>query len=146
MFWLFTAARRLARLGVLGMNQRNAECILDRNPRGKFPLVDDKMRLHRLCAGIGVPTPRVFAEVTSYSQLRRLPQILEGLADFVVKPNHGSAGRGILVVTGRDGACFVRSNGDRLRIEDLRQHLSDMLSGMFSLGGQPDSAIVQQRV
>ena len=35
--------------------------------------------------------------------------------DFVVKPNRGSAGRGVLVVTGRDGAAIVRHNGELLR-------------------------------
>ena len=63
MFWIFTAAKRLRSLGVLGMNRRNAACILDHNPRSKYPLVDDKMRLHRLCATIGVPTPAVYAEI-----------------------------------------------------------------------------------
>ena len=33
MFWLFKAARRLRELGILGMNRRNAACILDHNPR-----------------------------------------------------------------------------------------------------------------
>jgi alpha-L-glutamate ligase-like protein len=33
-----------------------------------------------------------------------------------------------------------------LRTEELRQHFSDILSGMYSLGGHPDNAIVQQRV
>ena len=33
MRWLFTAARRLRELGILGMNRRNAACILDHNPR-----------------------------------------------------------------------------------------------------------------
>ena len=49
MRWLFTAARRLRELGILGMNCRNAAYILDHNPRARFPVVDDKMRLHRLC-------------------------------------------------------------------------------------------------
>ena len=76
MRWLFTAASRLRELGVLGMNRRNAECILDHNPRARFPVVDDKLRMHRLCREIGVPTPEVYAEVQSYSQLRRLPRPL----------------------------------------------------------------------
>jgi alpha-L-glutamate ligase-like protein len=146
MFWPFTAARKLARLGVLGMNQRNAELILDHNPRGKFPLVDDKMRLHRLCRSLGVPTPRVHAVVTSYSQLGRLPELLHGLDDFVLKPSRGAAGRGILVLTGRDGKGFIRHNGQRASLEQLRQHLSDILSGLFSLGGQSDTAMIQERV
>ena len=66
MRWIWTAGQRLRELGILGMNHRNAACILDHNPRGKFPLVDDKLRMHALCRSIGVPTPRVFAELNSY--------------------------------------------------------------------------------
>jgi alpha-L-glutamate ligase-like protein len=146
MFWLFTAARRLRELGILGMNQRNAECILDHNPRAKYPLVDDKLRMHRLCRDIGVPTPEVFVEVSSYAMLRHLPALLGDRADFVIKPNRGSAGRGVLVITGRAGADYRRHNGEVLRVDALRQHLSDILSGMYSLGGQLDSALVQQRI
>ncbi len=146
MHWLFTAARRLRELGILGMNRRNAACILDHNPRGKFPVVDDKLRMHRLCSAIGVPTPAVYAEVTSYSMLRRLDEWLGERGDFVIKPNRGSAGRGVLVVTGRDDKGYRRHNGELLERADLEQHPCDILSGMYSLGGQPDSAIVQQRV
>jgi alpha-L-glutamate ligase-like protein len=146
MHWLFTAARRLRALGILGMNRRNAACILDHNPRSLFPVVDDKLRMHALCRRIGVPTPAVYAEVSSYAMLRQLPELLAGRDDFVVKPNHGSAGRGVLVVVGREGGDFLRHNGERLRADALRQHLSDILSGMYSLGGHPDSAIVQQRI
>lgn len=146
MHWLFTAARRLRELGILGMNRRNAACILDHNPRCKFPIVDDKMRLHRLCRDIGVPTPEVYAEITTYSMLRRLGELLGDRDDFVVKPNRGSAGRGVLVVTGRDGRGYRRHNGEVIERDDLRQHVSDVLSGMYSLGGQPDSALFQQRI
>jgi alpha-L-glutamate ligase-like protein len=145
MFWLF-GARCLKQLGVLGMNRRNAACILDHNPRERFPIVDDKLRMHRLCQGIGVPTPAVYATVTFHSELRRVGQFLGPRADFVIKPNRGSAGRGVLVIHGRDGAVWVRHNGERLRLDQVRQHVSDILSGMYSLGGRPDQAILQQRV
>jgi alpha-L-glutamate ligase-like protein len=146
MRWLFTAARRLRELGILGMNRRNAAYILDHNPREKYPIVDDKMRLHHLCRSISVPTPDVYAEVTSYGQLRRLPELLGDRGDFVVKPNRGSAGRGVLVLLSRDGDRYVRHNGERWPLDQLRQHFSDILSGMYSLGGQPDTAIVQKRI
>jgi alpha-L-glutamate ligase-like protein len=146
MFWLFKAARQLRELGILGMNRRNAACILDHNPRALFPVVDDKLRMAELCRRIGVPTPELYAEVSSYSMLRRLPQLLGQRADFVIKPNRGSAGRGVLVIVGRDGRDYRRHNGEVLRLDALRQHFSDILSGMYSLGGQPDTAIVQQRI
>ena len=66
--------------------------------------------------------------------------------DFVIKPNRGSAGRGVLVIVGRRGAAFVRHNGETVNLDQLRQHLSDILSGMYSLGGRPDTALLQQRV
>lgn len=146
MFWLFTAARRLRELGILGMNHRNAACILDYNPRSLFPLVDDKLRMARLCHRIDVPTPEVYVELSSYAMLRHLPELLGERSEFVVKPNRGSAGRGVFVIVGRDGKDYRRHNGELVRIDALRQHLSDILSGMYSLGGQPDTAIVQQRV
>jgi alpha-L-glutamate ligase-like protein len=146
MRWLFTAARRLKELGIVGMNHRNAACILDHNPRAKYPLVDDKLRMQTLCDRIGVPTPALYGTLGYHAQLRRLPEILQGRSDFVVKPNRGSGGRGILVVVGRDGDGYLRHNGEPLRPEALRQHLSDVLSGMHSLGGRPDQALLQQRV
>lgn len=146
MFRLFRAARRLRELGVLGMNRRNAEYILDHNPRSQFPLVDDKRTMRDLCVRIGVPSPALYAAVASYGMLRRLPFILGRHDEFVLKPNRGSAGRGVLVIVGRRGKEFVRHNGEGMSLDQLRQHVSDILSGMYSLGGQPDAALVQQRV
>src|SRR5947209_8603974 len=102
MRWLL-GSRYLRRLGILGMNRRNAACILDHNPRAAYPVVDDKLRMARLCEGIGVATPAVYATVERPSQLRRLDALLAGRGDLVVKPNRGSAGRGVLVLVGRAG-------------------------------------------
>jgi alpha-L-glutamate ligase-like protein len=146
MRWLFRAARRLREHGILGMNRRNAACILDHNPRVLFRQVDDKLLMRDLCVRIGVPTPEVYGSLDSHACLHRLPALLGDRGDFVVKPNCGSGGRGILVLVGRDGKHYLRHNGERLRLDELRQHLSDILSGMHSLGGRPDRAILQQRV
>jgi alpha-L-glutamate ligase-like protein len=146
MFWLLTAARRLRELGILSMNRRNAACILDHNPRALFPVVDDKLRMRDLCLRIGVPTPAIYNVLSSHSMLRRLPEHLGDLTDFVIKPSRGSAGRGVLVVVGKEGDHYVRHNGAPLRLEEIRQHLSDLLSGMYSLGARPDRALLQQRV
>lgn len=146
--WLL-APWRLKRLGVLGMNARNAACILDHNPRSLYPLVDDKLRMSELCGRIGVPTPAVYGIVESYSQLRRLPELLGewcAAGDFVVKPNRGSGGRGVAVFVGREGEQLRKHDGSLVPLDALRRHLSDVLSGLYSLGGRPDRAILQQRV
>src|SRR5438105_463964 len=97
MNWL-TRYRRLRALGILAMNRRNSECILDLNPRPLFPRVDQKLRMRDLCRQIGVPTPAVYAVVAAHSALRHLPRLLAGHDDFVLKPDRGAGGRGILMV------------------------------------------------
>ena len=67
--------RRLRALGVLGMNRRNAECILDLNPRRLFPLVDSKLKMRDLCESIGVPTP---APTPPWCRLARPPDARVG--------------------------------------------------------------------
>jgi alpha-L-glutamate ligase-like protein len=145
MRWLL-GGKRLRQLGILGMNRRNAACILDHNPRAAYPIVDDKLRMARLCEAISVATPAVYAVADRHSQLRRLDKLFAGRDDLVIKPNRGSAGRGVLVLIGREGPDYLRHNGSRLNPEALRQHLSDVLSGMYSLGARPDAAIFQQRI
>ena len=140
----FASWRKLKELGVLGMNRRNAAFILDHNPRALYPLVDDKLRMRDLCQGIGVPTPEVYSSLAVHSQLRRLGDQVADLQDFVIKPNRGAAGRGVLVIIGRSGRNFLRNNGEHLSPDCLRQHVSDILSGMYSLSGLPDKAIVQR--
>jgi alpha-L-glutamate ligase-like protein len=138
--------RCLTRRGILGMNRRNAACILDLNPRHGYPSVDNKRTMRDLCRSIGVPTPTVYAVVGAHSALRHLPRLLEAHDDFVIKPNRGAGGRGILVITARQGHRFVRHNGEIAEFHDIRQHVSSVVSGLYSLGGRPDHALIQQRV
>src|SRR5436853_1710505 len=144
MHWLFSSWRKLKELGILGINKRNAALILDHNPRSLYPLVDDKLRMRDLCREIRVPTPEIYASLDSHSSLRRLDQLLKDREEFVVKPNRGSAGRGVLVIVGpalsshpvppsetgrgkRDGPGFRRHNHEILSWDNLRQHSSDVL-------------------
>jgi alpha-L-glutamate ligase-like protein len=145
MSWI-TRWKALRERGVLGMNLRNARCIQDLNPRARFPTVDSKTKMHDLCRQIGVPTPELYALIAAHSALRHLPRLVAEHNDFVVKPDRGSGGRGVLVIVGREGDSFVRSNGERLNLTDLQQHLSSIVSGLYSLGGLPDTALLQQRV
>jgi alpha-L-glutamate ligase-like protein len=108
--------------------------------------VDGKRQMRDLCRAIGVPTPEIYAVLAAHSALRHLPRLLDRRPDFVLKPNRGAGGRGVLVVVGRTGAAFARHNGQLLEIGELRQHASGIISGLFSLGGRPDEVLIQQRV
>ena len=132
--------------GVLGMNARNADYISRLNARRNYPLVDDKLRTKRLAESAGIAVPPLYGVIRENHELRGLRSRLAGYADFVVKPAHGSGGNGILVVGDRSGERLVKSSGLELTFEDLEYHISNVLSGMYSLGGQPDVAMIEYRV
>src|SRR5438270_1555865 len=117
MNWV-TRWRELRRHGVLGANARNTRCILDYNPRGRFPLVDNKRAMHELCRAVGVPTPNLYASLPTHAALRHLPRLLARHDEFVIKPNRGAGGRGIIVIIGRADGCFLRLNGRRASAEE----------------------------
>jgi alpha-L-glutamate ligase-like protein len=132
----------LARAGVLGMNRRNRIFIGPHNPRTAYPLVDDKLRTKRMLEECGVPTPELLHVVRSQHEVRDPGRFLPA-EGFCIKPAKGSGGKGILVVVRREGDRFVKGSGVQLETGDLRRHLSNVLAGLFSLGGNPDAAIVE---
>jgi alpha-L-glutamate ligase-like protein len=138
--------RRLRELGVLGINQRNAGYIQEYNLRRLYPLVDDKLRTKELAITAGIAVPELYGVVETEAQTRRLEEILQGRTDFCIKPAHGSGGQGILVVTGRINERYRKPNGALLTAEELSYYVSHILSGLYSLGGQPDVALIESRV
>jgi alpha-L-glutamate ligase-like protein len=108
--------------------------------------VDDKVRTKRLCHERGISVPETFAVIEYFGDLKRLGRVIEGREQFVIKPASGSGGRGVLVIVAREGEAFVRAQGQRISFSGLRYHASTTLSGLYSLGGQPDHAIVEERI
>lgn len=139
----FAVARRLRRIGLMGIGQRNADYVLMYNPRKFYPRVDDKLLTKKLAIAAGLPVPDLYAVVREEHELAELHDKLKDRDQFVVKPAHGSGGDGILVIVGRRGDKYRRANGHLMSREEFEHHLSNGLSGLFSLGGQPDHLIVE---
>jgi len=135
--------RRLRERGVLGINRRNAEYVRLWNPRRLYPLVDDKLRTKQLAIAAGMPVPELYAVVTAQHDIRNLPEVLKNRQQFVVKPAHGSGGNGILVITGKQGDLYLKSSGAVIDWAELNHHISNALSGLYSLGGQRDKVLVE---
>jgi alpha-L-glutamate ligase-like protein len=132
--------------GILGMNRRNREYIGRYNDRSLYPLVDNKMRTKQLAERFDIPTPKLLHTVATQHDVYQLHQYLPQGEGFVIKPVKGSGGKGIVVVDRVEGDVFIKASGARMTLTDLRRHVSNTLSGLHSLGGSPDSAIIEQRV
>jgi alpha-L-glutamate ligase-like protein len=138
--------RALRRAGVLGVNRRNADYILPRNPRSHYPRVDDKLITKQLAQAAGLPTPQLLGVISYHHELRGLSPLLESTADFVLKPARGTQGNGILVISGREGLRYRKTSGAMVPFEQLRQHVSNTISGAFSLRGDWDHCLIEARV
>ncbi|MDZ4784490.1 MAG: alpha-L-glutamate ligase-like protein [bacterium] len=143
---MLEVVKKLASLGIMGINKRNADYISVYNPRKLFPLVDDKLKTKILAENAGLEVPKLYGVIEIQRQIRDLASILAPLTDFAIKPACGSGGDGILVVSGRVKDLFRTVNGQLLSLDEISQHLTRLLSGVYSLGGRPDKIIIEYRV
>ncbi|MEM9354421.1 MAG: alpha-L-glutamate ligase-like protein [Planctomycetota bacterium] len=143
-FWAWPEELRKA--GVLGINRRNVDYILNANPRGLYPTVDDKLITKQICQEHGIPVPETYGVLIQQSHVKSFPDILGDRQEFVIKPANGAAGRGIIVIARRRGDDYITPSRRIISWSDLRYHIATSLSGLYSLGGQVDKVIVEKRI
>ncbi len=136
----------LWRKGILGMNCRNVDFISRYNPRERYPLVDDKLQTKMVVRKAGVTVPDLLLVIATQHEVEDIEHILANFTQFVIKPARGSGGKGILVIVGRDGDRLIKSSGSQLSAADVKRHLSNIISGLYSLGGRTDVAFVEALV
>ncbi|HDY82180.1 MAG: alpha-L-glutamate ligase-like protein [Gammaproteobacteria bacterium] len=137
---------RLRQQGMLGMNCRNVEFINRYNDRRLYPLVDNKLKTKLLAQEYGVPTPRLQFVVREQHEISHIERQLVDRETFVLKPAKGSGGKGILVVVGRRGDRFIKNSGVEIDVADIRRHMSNILAGLYSLGGTPDVVVIEDLI
>ena len=144
MDWISPSA--LNRLGMLNMNRRNVDYIARYNERSSYPLVDNKLKTKLVVAEYDVKTPKLLQVVRQQHEISHFREMAEDLSGFAIKPAKGSGGKGITVITGRDGEEYVKASGARVNAPFLERHLTNILAGLYSLAGTPDVAIVESLV
>ncbi|XOB93894.1 alpha-L-glutamate ligase-like protein [Pseudomonadota bacterium 24LQ007] len=144
MDWI--SPRRLKKLGMLNMNRRNVDYIARYNDRSSYPLVDNKLKTKLAVSEYGVKTPKLLQVVRQQHEISHFREMAEDLAGFAIKPAKGSGGKGITVITGRDGDDFIKASSARISVAMLERHLTNILAGLYSLAGTPDVAIVENLV
>lgn len=133
----------LRSLGILGMNARNISFIGRYNQGKNYRLVDNKLQTKSAALARGIPVPELYGTVEYQFQVKAILDLLRGRDSFVIKPAQGSGGKGILVITGRDGDRFVKSSGALIDEREVRRHSSNILAGLHSLGGRNDVAMIE---
>jgi alpha-L-glutamate ligase-like protein len=128
---------------MLGMNRRNIGFIGKYNPRKNYPLVDDKLQTKEMALDHNIRVPELYDVIEYQHQIAAATRELHTHEGFVIKPVHGSGGKGILVIIGREGELFRKSSGILIDAAEVRRHMSNILAGLYSLGGRNDKAMVE---
>lgn len=146
LFSSFVSPSQLRKSGVLGMNSRNYDVIFKNNRRQLYPLVDNKVMTKELANQVGINTPALIGKIDCQFEVKNILQIISGHQEFVIKPAQGSGGKGVLVVTNYENELFTTASGRQITYAEVYQHISNILSGLYSLGGKYDSAIIEELV
>ena len=131
--------------GLLGINARNLRYIRAYNPKKAIMLADSKIKTKNFLSARGIPVARLYSTIQNKKELQNfdwasLP------TSFVIKPNSGYGGEGILIIKDRKGANWVKENDEIIPLEELEAHVNDILDGRYSIADLSDTALFEQRL
>lgn len=138
--------KKLREMGILGMNGRNFAFISRYNPRRLYPLVDNKLKFKLLAQNAGIAVPDLLGTISEQHDIKKLKSMLAPHAQFVIKPAKGSGGKGILVISEQRHDLYFKPSEEALTLAQIETHITNILSGLHSLGGSPDVAMIESMV
>ena len=145
-FGLIKTWRELNAKGIMGINRRNADYVLKYNKRSLYPVVDDKILTKERAIKADINVPEMYGIISSEKEIEKLDQIIGDRTDFVIKPAMGAGGDGILVIADRFEDRYKTVSGKIISHEEIEHQISSILTGLYSLGGSRDRALIEYRV
>lgn len=131
---------------ILTLNIRNKDFIKKYNKKHDLRHLSKLETKNRLLPA-EIPMPLTYFYLTN---MQELPGFYDFLAnnhhpDFVIKPDRGHVGRGILIINKQVGKRFITPGGRALELHQLSTHIERILKGRFSRS-KWDYAIVEERI
>ncbi len=131
---------------ILGLNARNYE-YLKYNSTASRRIADSKLLTKSACKKAELSTPRLYTVIRNQNDLAKFDfgKITDS---FVVKPNRGMGGKGIIVVEkpSKVAGAWITSERQKIYQEDIKLHIADILEGRFSMNDMPDIAYIEERI
>lgn len=132
---------------VLGLNSRNHLYTSVYNSRKGKVVANSKLLTKKTLRAAKVRVPTTYAVIKDMEALEKF-DFLKLPTDFVVKPNQGLGGEGIIVIESRGEYAgeWIDSTGVIWRVGDLRLHMADIIAGRYSIDDAADIAYIEERV
>ena len=120
--------------------------MLKYNKRHLYPIVDDKIITKQRAIEAGIHVPEMYGVISTEKEIEKLDSIIGEHNDFVIKPAQGAGGDGILVIADRFEGRYKTVSGKIVSHDEIEYQLSSILTGLYSLGGHRDRALIEYRV
>lgn len=132
-------------IGILGINARNLLYIRPFNSKKAVRLADSKLKTKQFLSARDIPVPKLYAVIRNQDELNKFDFSSLPPAS-VLKPNLGFGGEGIIPFLGRKDNHFEKASGALMSIDEVREHIGDILEGRFSISGANDTAFFEQLI
>ena len=131
--------------GILGMNARNLLYISKYNSYANKKFADDKIFTKNFLSSRGISVAKLYSVIKDYQQLTDV--FFDSLPNsFVVKPNRGFAGAGILVIKEKKNDYYITASEKKITKEFLYRHCIEILEGKYSISGLYDKVIFEEKL
>lgn len=132
---------------VLGLNSRNHLYTSVYNTRRGKTTANSKLLTKKTLKSAKIRVPETYSIISGMEALEKF-DFFTLPTDFVVKPNNGLGGQGIIVIEkrGEFAGEWIDSTGELWRVDDLRLHIADILAGRYSMDDVSDIAYIEERV
>ena len=131
---------------LLWQNARNLNYIKEYNTKFARKLADSKLKTKEFLSANSIAIPETIQILDKHEELSN--SIFEKLEPpFVVKPNGGFWGKGILVFTKISSTwSYITNDNQSFSEKELLSHFSDILDWFYSLSWNRDKVMIEKKI
>lgn len=132
--------------GLLGQNSRNLDYIKSNNFALSRRLADSKLKTKEFLSSHKIAVPATLAILKKHEQITN--EMVDALdPPFVVKPNNGYGGKGILIFESKNAdGSFLTNTGETYNTRRIKEHFHYIIDGFFSLSGGRDTVVIEKKI
>ncbi len=132
--------------GILGINARNLLYLRPHNKEKSIEIADDKIKTKNFLSARGIPVPKLYEMIKNSKELDNI-KFRKFSSGFVIKPNKGRKGLGIIPIEKRVDSLFLARSGKTYSVKQIKSHIEQILYGVFSLENvSRDTAFFEQLI
>ncbi|OGJ50279.1 hypothetical protein A2335_04150 [Candidatus Peregrinibacteria bacterium RIFOXYB2_FULL_32_7] len=130
---------------ILGINARNLLYIAKYNSSANKQFADDKIFTKNFLQSRGIGVAKLYYVINSHEELNKF-NFSSLPTNFVIKPNKGYGGSGILVIKNKKDNIFIQINGHPLNLYHIYKHCADIIDGKYAISGLQDKVVIEERL